>query len=334
MCPDGYIDSPVCRFRDANSSTGDGTLEETIYYLNDANFNIVALVNTSGAVIERYAYSTYGEVKVLDENYDIDSDGVSDVENELLFQGLRRDSLTGLIDNRLRIWIPPLGRFGQRDPLGYPDGMNAYAGYHVMWGGVDPLGLRWNKTRPPTPEETRRLRIALCVMDKLGLTRATPDGQWDESRQMYDLFREGRFLIGERGDLKVLGETVKHGLGFTGRPEIIINRDIIPMDTLLPSIIYHELKHVNEGPITDAFNNLRELWGSVVFSITTTHPEAEENRMMKALTGYEKNTYEITCCSEKGGDPIKKRSNRLNDAYCECGDETRCVKCPPGYKRQ
>lgn len=44
-----------------------------------------------------------------------------------------------LIDQRMRVWHTQFGRFTQRDPLGYPDGMNAYAGYHVMWGGLDPM---------------------------------------------------------------------------------------------------------------------------------------------------------------------------------------------------
>lgn len=39
------------------------------------------------------------------------------------------------------IYDPGTGRFLQRDPSGYPDGMNAYAGYHAMRGGVDPSGL-------------------------------------------------------------------------------------------------------------------------------------------------------------------------------------------------
>lgn len=37
---------------------------------------------------------------------------------------------------------PLAGRFLQRDPLGYPDGMNAYAAYHVLFGGVDSYGLQ------------------------------------------------------------------------------------------------------------------------------------------------------------------------------------------------
>jgi hypothetical protein len=78
-------------------------LKKTIYYLNDANFNVVALANTSGAVIERYAYSPYGEINILDDDYDPDSDGASDVGNELLFQGLRFDPYTG--PDQAGLWL-------------------------------------------------------------------------------------------------------------------------------------------------------------------------------------------------------------------------------------
>ncbi|MEM1353304.1 MAG: hypothetical protein AAGH88_00325 [Planctomycetota bacterium] len=54
--------------------------------------------------------------------------------------------LTGLVcllgsDYAAAIYDPGTGRFLQRDPAGYPDGMNAYGAYHVMRGGVDPRGL-------------------------------------------------------------------------------------------------------------------------------------------------------------------------------------------------
>jgi len=45
------------------------------------------------------------------------------------------------IHQRARDYAPWLGRFLQTDPLGYPDGLNSYAAYHVMWGGVDPMGM-------------------------------------------------------------------------------------------------------------------------------------------------------------------------------------------------
>lgn len=54
--------------------------------------------------------------------------------------------LTGLVcllgsDYAAAMYDPGTGRFLQRDPSGYPDGMNSYGAYHVMRGGVDPVGL-------------------------------------------------------------------------------------------------------------------------------------------------------------------------------------------------
>ena len=48
--------APVVRFRDEDT---DGQNVETFYYANDANFNVTALVDTSGAVVERYTYTLY-----------------------------------------------------------------------------------------------------------------------------------------------------------------------------------------------------------------------------------------------------------------------------------
>jgi RHS repeat-associated protein len=55
-------------------------------------------------------------------------------------QGLYHDAETGLIYNRARMLHPTLGRFTQRDPLGYVDGMSIFAYYAGMKGGVDPNG--------------------------------------------------------------------------------------------------------------------------------------------------------------------------------------------------
>ncbi|MEM1212199.1 MAG: hypothetical protein AAGI68_07855 [Planctomycetota bacterium] len=46
-----------------------------------------------------------------------------------------------LTTDAIAIYHPGLGRFAQRDPLGYPDGMNGYAGHHVAYQALDPSGL-------------------------------------------------------------------------------------------------------------------------------------------------------------------------------------------------
>jgi YD repeat-containing protein len=53
----------VLRDRDTN---GDGTLDERLWVLQDANYNVVALLDNSGNVVERYAYDPFGQVTVLE----------------------------------------------------------------------------------------------------------------------------------------------------------------------------------------------------------------------------------------------------------------------------
>src|SRR5207302_5137671 len=56
-----YVDALVERDRDADGNSGNG-LEERLYVQQDANWNVTALVDTSGNVKERYIYDPYGQV--------------------------------------------------------------------------------------------------------------------------------------------------------------------------------------------------------------------------------------------------------------------------------
>lgn len=108
-----------------------------VAHLNDRQFNVVALADTGGTVVQRMLTTPYGQARFCTASYNA-STNTKDWRH--LFQGLRQDYGTALYQNRNRDLHPLLGRFVQRDPLGYPDGLNAYAAYHVMWGGVDPSG--------------------------------------------------------------------------------------------------------------------------------------------------------------------------------------------------
>ncbi len=137
-----YVDSPVVRFHDGDT---DGTIDDTLYYTTDANMNVTALVDASdGSVLERYLYSPYGEVTVLDADWSTDGDGVSDVANTVLFAGYKFDPETGLYLARNRLHDPTLGRWLQRDPIGYLDGMSLYeyVGSAPSLSG-DAFGLAW-----------------------------------------------------------------------------------------------------------------------------------------------------------------------------------------------
>ena len=100
-------------------------------------------VNTStGAVAERYNYTPYGTPTVLDANFAVDADQISDIGNNHLYTGRERDADTGLQLNRHRYYASWLGRWTTRDPIGYEGAdLNLY-GYVVNKpiNLTDPMG--------------------------------------------------------------------------------------------------------------------------------------------------------------------------------------------------
>lgn len=136
-----YVDAMILRDRDTDAN---GTLDERLWAVQDANWNVTSLVNGSGAVVERYVYDSFGAVTVYDANWNVRSGGSSYGWN-YLFQGLRHDTTTGLYQARNRDLHPTLGRTLQRDPIGFAAGdANVY-----RWEGnstasvTDPMGLAW-----------------------------------------------------------------------------------------------------------------------------------------------------------------------------------------------
>lgn len=102
-----YVDDLLVRDRDS----------ERFYALSDALFNIVALTDDMGAVVERFAYEPYGESEALNPNYTPYSG--SDHEWSYRFTGRELDRETGLQINRMRYLHLQLGTWISRDPIGY-----------------------------------------------------------------------------------------------------------------------------------------------------------------------------------------------------------------------
>jgi len=139
----GYIDAVAVQERDLNTDGDFGDTDEVVYYHCNTIFSVYALTDANETVIERYEYDAYGSATVLDADGSSDADGLSDVENPYLFQGRRLDLETGLMQYRFRDYSPTLGRFLQRDPIGYPGGMNVYQYARLTPSmRLDPGGLK------------------------------------------------------------------------------------------------------------------------------------------------------------------------------------------------
>jgi RHS repeat-associated protein len=109
--------------------------------MQDANWNVTGIVNTSGNVIERYKYDPYGAVTVLNgasdhdsevSDWSADADNTSDWKWVYYFQGLWWDNDAKLLRADDRDLSVTLGRWMQEDPNPagvYADGMNWYQAY-------------------------------------------------------------------------------------------------------------------------------------------------------------------------------------------------------------
>ena len=138
----GYIDDLV--LRDDDSSSGNlgkasSGLGRRIYVLQDANYNVTALTDTSGNVLERLMYDPYGSITVLTASWG----GTTDAYGwEYFWQGGRYDTTTQLYNFRFRDYDPALAAWTEQDPAGYVNGPDVYQmELSNPVTGWDPFGL-------------------------------------------------------------------------------------------------------------------------------------------------------------------------------------------------
>ncbi|MBE7502193.1 MAG: RHS repeat-associated core domain-containing protein [Verrucomicrobiales bacterium] len=96
----------------------------SVLVLHD-HLSVTAIINTTGAVQERYGYDGFGPRRVLDASFGARASSLYDWETG--FGAYRLDTETGMYQVRHRYYHPKMGRWIARDLIEVPDETNSYA---------------------------------------------------------------------------------------------------------------------------------------------------------------------------------------------------------------
>ncbi len=170
--------------------------KDSHYALASVMYNVLAMIDGTSNIAERYRYTAYGKRTILDPDFSEDDNNQSDISNPLGHQGMHHDQESGLVYNRYRYRQAEMGRWLQRDPLGYVDGLNLYSclGLNpLMW--LDPTGL--------IRKRKCEVEVALGHFD-----RARNDDYWEQ-------FDEGQ--CARAGVLSCWGDAANNDANITSR---------------------------------------------------------------------------------------------------------------------
>ncbi|MCK4659818.1 MAG: DUF4347 domain-containing protein [Phycisphaerae bacterium] len=135
------IDEVLSMQRDVDTN---GTSEDYFYHTDDM-YNVMAITDAAGNIVERYEYGDYGQPVDPATLRPISGDP-SGIGNYSLFTGRRYDPETGWYHYRTRYLDPHAGRFTTRDVIGiWGDPWESGNGYSYVgnnpWTFFDPYGF-------------------------------------------------------------------------------------------------------------------------------------------------------------------------------------------------
>ena len=163
------------------------------YFHGNHQGSVIATTDASGAVLNRFKYSPYGE-----------SPSMSGTSHG--YTGQRYDSETGLYYCKMRHYSSKLGRFLQTDPIRYAGGLNLYAYVgNRPTRAIDPLGLAAEGGSPrPYPDLGRDFTLTFYGD---GSDRSTDWSEWQFGVYFHDTARIGLHasIIGTRTRTVLLG---------------------------------------------------------------------------------------------------------------------------------
>lgn len=136
------INQPTVTYTRGNGLLARTDTNGTCYYHVDGNHNVTALVNSQGTLVARYIYDPYGNL--------LESWGSMADANRYRFASQEVHPLSGLYAYPFRFYDPNLGRWINRDPIGFLGGRNpfAFVGNNPI-SRIDPFGLAANVVSGP-----------------------------------------------------------------------------------------------------------------------------------------------------------------------------------------
>jgi len=203
-----------------------------VIYKQDKQGSVVALLDVSGNVVEKYHYDAFGQPTVTDYWGNVRTDGngrpVSWCGNRFMFTGREYIAELGIYDYRHRMYHPGLGRFMQSDPVGFGGGdanLFRYCGGDPV-NGRDPSGLQ-DLGHTPTKQNFQDLQPG----------DATTDGVIVSDTFLHDMegweplsdITGGSSSLSQGGGLEWLG-----GVGVTLSSRGANPMSLLPLPTLPP----------------------------------------------------------------------------------------------------